>query len=61
MAATRLIQLHVNKGKTVCLFSSEKKCDNIIISKAVGKGITANACLNMLIADFVREDKAAIE
>ncbi len=25
------------------------------------KGITANACLNMLIADFVRENKAAIE
>ena len=25
------------------------------------KGLTANACLNMLIADFVRENKTAIE
>lgn len=42
------------------LYYCQKTCD-IIISKAVGKGITANACLNMLIADFVRENKAAIE
>lgn len=63
-----------SENKTIDKISSRPKSKDKAISARVngttyeafkkiceGRGITSNACLNMLITDFVRENKRVLE